>query len=736
MARAATQSSRWWWGSEAALGLALLVVPAMLGGALESSTWVLVALSSVGAGCWLLGARQHGRRAGWHVVLWLPVVAAAFELGQLTPLPPWLLGLVSPHSAALRENCLVPLGLTAWRPISVDPPSTARALARTLALGGLLFTALQLGRLEAVRRRLASVVGASGGLVAVIGFVHLLAGLDSLFGAYAFTANLNLVTPFGNTNHLAAFLTVTSTVALGLALQSTHRDSALGWGVVALLGGVATFMSLSRGGIASFLVTWAAVAVVLATRRRGLRDVFPWLAIGAVVTGAALLAFSDLEHRFHTVNSVEKIQATKIELWPMFFKAAGAVWPAGLGRGAFELGFTPWQTTQLGVTFTHPESWPLQWLSEFGAPLSLVLLVVSARSARSLWGIAQGHRLETLALLGVAGLVVHDVFDFALELNAVASVAVVLVGLVAGSEPEKRSQRKPVSNLAFAPLGVATAVATLACVFAAPSHLAAERELQTAVLDPKALPTVPALARTTISRHPSDWVLYATMAQVTALHGDPHNALAWVNRWLWLRPNDPHAHVAAAQALLRLDQRTQALLEFKTAFQLGDDRWATLQLALAVASTEHDYERLFIDRRGWLEHAWRALLARNPADAQIMLDRALEEPASEATHTEAQLLVAQSFEMRNDPKRALELFEALPPAEQEAEVLTHARLLSKSSTHRRSGDVARTTRRARPVRHFDRVCPGRRARSRRAQRPGARSVGPTAALRRRTAPTL
>ncbi len=678
MSKPPFQSNRWWYAAEAVLGLALVCLPLAIGGATDWSLWLLMGLSLLATVCWLVGARLHQRRWAWHPVLGLPLAVLALELVQVVPLPPFLLSWLSPHAADLRENALVPMGLTDWRPVTLDVTSTLRALARTVALGGLVFTAAQVGRSEHARRRLISVVGAMGGLIATIGFIHLLAGLDTLFGMYRFVATTPMMSPFGNSNHLAAFLTVCSTIALGLALQAKRRDSAIGWGVMAVMMGVATFLSLSRGGIASLVVTWGLVAAYVASRRTGgLRGAFPWLAIAAVIVGAGLLAFEQLQTRANSVATLERLGSTKLELWPMFAKAAGAFWPLGMGVGAFELAFSPWQTSQFEVTFTHPEDVALQWFAEAGLPFSLGLLALAAYVVRRLWRDSQHLRVEAVALLGVLGLLIHDVLDFALELNAVPAIAAVVLGLVASVAPEAVSGRRLVKLRAFGAVAVAAVIALVCATSARPSHLVDERTLQAAIGDPEALPTVPAMAKAALDRHPADWVLYAAMAEVSATHGSAQNALAWVNRWLWLRPSDAHAHIAAAQALLRLHQRTQALLEFRTAFELGERSERVMDVALAIASTEHDYERLFIDQPGWLESAWNTLGRRTPAEAEVLLARALENPISQTMKLEAQVLRVRSLEAKGDLAAAVRLLESLPPEQREASVLVRARMMAK-----------------------------------------------------------
>ncbi len=669
--------NKWWVAAEVALAASIVALPWCFGGAPEWTLWILVTLATVACGLWLLGAALQRRRWTWHPVLVLPVAASAFAVLQLVPLPPHLLAALSQPAAELREFALVPLGLDRWRPVSLDPPSTARALARSLALGGLLFTALQLGRQEHARQRLFAVVGLVGVSVAVCGFGHLVASEELLFGVHRFSGNVPVLTPFGNTNHLASFLTLTGTVALGLALNAKARDASMGWGVSALAIGVAVFLSMSRGGIGVFVATWGAVAALVVVRRSGgLRGAAPWVTIGATVTVACLLALEELVDRIDTVSTLQKLHTTKVELWPAFFSAARPSALMGMGRGAFELGFSRYQHTQLDETFTHPENVALQWLTEVGFPMTLALCVAAVVVGLRVWGATRGRVLERVATVGLLGVLLHDVFDFALELNAVPAVAAVVLGLAASASPGDGRRTVRTRTLAF---GVAPAVvAFVAAAHGLPSHLVAEQRLAAALQDPVRVREVQPLALSLIDRHPSDYVFYANMANFATSRGDARDALAWVNRVLFLRPDDAHAHATAGRALLRLGRRTQALLEFRTSFELGDR--SALPLALAVAAKEGDFQRVLVTTPGFLAEAWRTLVAREQdAPARALLEVALDAGPSDAVRLEARVLLAELTAQTGEPAEALNLLDALPAEvrERPSFVATRSRVLWK-----------------------------------------------------------
>lgn len=673
-------ATRWWYAAEAAVGAAVVSLPLALGGSPPWTAWLLHGTASVALLAWLVGAWRHRRRASVHLLLALPVGLAVVAACSLVPLPGALLALLSPVHAELRDFALVPLGLEGPRPLSIDPPSTWRALARLVSLGSLAFVAVQLGRLEGPRFRLLSCVAGTGALVALVGFGHQLAGAESLFGVHRFYGSVPLLSFFGNTNHLAAYLAFSGTVALGLALETRNKEAAVGLYALALTCGTGVFLSFSRGGIATFVVTWALVgALQLVRRQGGLRVALPWLVIGGTGLFAVSLASEQLLERLATVSSVEKLSRTKVELWPMLWDGALGFWRGGTGQGAFELGFSRFQTTQLDVTFTHPENLVLQWLAELGVPVALALAVACLVVGVQLVRQVRGRVLEPVLLLAVLGAGLHDVFDFALELNALPVAVVVVLGLTAATA-DGNSAGQVKSSVHRGWLAAASAVVVLGVVGLVkglPTHAEAEARVLALVKAGAPSEEVRRAALQAIDRHPADWVLYSAVAQQLSVEGAPRESLAWVNRLLFLRPQDPGAHVAAARALLRLGQPSQALLEFKVAWRLGDS--TSLDEGLRLAAKLGQYDRL-VDDAGLVTRLWQRLQTLGQrAEAKALLDAVLVLPPSEAVGTEALRLSVHQAEVEAQPALALARLDALP-ADVQAEtglVLLKARALTQ-----------------------------------------------------------
>jgi tetratricopeptide (TPR) repeat protein len=635
--------------AEISLGLCVASGALALGGAPRWAMWPVAVFGWAAAMLWVAGAWRLGRRARWHPILYLPLGSLGLCLVQLLPVPPLVLGWLSPEAADLVGFTVYPLGLDRWRPISIEPAATWLEVAKHATYTAVLFVALQVGRSSRPRMRLLGMLAAVGTTVALIGFVHRLLGLNTLFGLYQFANPQHLLTTFGNPNHLAAFLTVTGIAATGLAVSTDNRQKAAVFSLSAVVIAVAVLLSLSRGGIAVFFFAQAVLGLVVVGRRGGGWGAAAPVGVGVGAIGLALYLVSDqLMHRLHTVDTLQKVQQSKIELWPMFADAAAFYTRLGMGRGAFEVAFTRYLNRQVDVTFTHPENLGLQLAAEFGLPATLALLGLALFCLVNLLRSKKGGLLEYAAMIGVGAVVLHDVFDFALELPASALAATVAIGaafsVTAESAPKVRS--------AFAAAGLAGLLGCLAMASFGARHSVQEDEqaLRELIAQRPDIERLRDEAKVLIDRHPGDFLLYSMMAQDSARRGEAWESLAWVNRVLFLRPADSNAHTAAAVALLRLGKRSQALGEFRLAFEGGDR--AGMDLAVKYSKSVDELDRLTSGRPELVVMVSASLRrSQRVADADALLQRHLVSGAP----AELILYAADIESARGDHARALVL---------------------------------------------------------------------------------
>lgn len=553
----------------ARVGLCALIVasPLLLGGVPTWAPAVLfpLALASFAFSVW-------GRRDVKVPMLALvPLGVAAICLVQVAPLPGFLLELLSPTSAGLRDFALVPLGLSSWRPVSLDPSATWREALKWALYASTVLSAICVtrdARSSASRLLPLQCVAITGGLLVVAAGLHPLLGFNELFGLYQFKqASPPLLTPFGNPNHLAGFLLLAGTLSGGLLLESREPLHRLAWASCWAACCAGILISNSRGGIGAFVVTQAALVVVALWRVGKDRDgALPnAVRLSLIATVAAVAAVGALGDRLFARFADTSSALNKFAQWPHGLELVRDCWRLGAGRGAYEVAFTRYYADHAGKTFTHPENIVLQWTAEVGVPLAMAFAVGAGLALYRLWkGSARSH-WEIAALLAGVGVALHNFLDFNLEYPGVSVPLAAVLGVVAGASPQLIFKRFPVWAVAVA----LAATGALGAWQGRDSPAAADQRLFALADVSTPAKTLQRAALREIDRHPSDYFLYDLVARAWIAEGDAKEALAFANRALWLFPNDSTAHIVAARALRAMGKRSQALLEYRLAAETG-----------------------------------------------------------------------------------------------------------------------------------------------------------------------
>jgi tetratricopeptide (TPR) repeat protein len=613
-------------------------------------------------------------------------LSAAVCALQLVPLPAALLRLASPAAGELYDFALAPLGLAHPRGVTLDAAGTWRELAKHLAYLGAFVAAVEVSRSRRARRRLTSALAATGAVLALVGFGHRLAGATTLFGAVPFVyAPPPLVTPFANPNHLAGYLVLSATVCLGLALSASSRQGMWTWGIAYVLSGGALLLSLSRGGIGAFagaqvlfvaLSAWSRRRHPQGVRAPGFRRLL-WGAVAVLVAGAVGLAVAsdDILAELASADSVEKLSHSKLELWPSFAQAAWGYGRMGMGRGAFESGYTRFQDRAPELTFTHPENAAFQLADELGLPVTLLLLALFGGGFAQLFGARLRREVSSADVALWAGalfLLAHNLVDFNLEFSACAVALWTALGVLARPSSDEPPRRWTLPGGAAAGVCAASAALALLAVALGGSTLQGDERVLAERMATRANPSaVQAAALPLIDRHPADYALYGSVASVWAAARPyhPDMALAFVNRALFLRPIDANAHATAAEALLALGKRSQAFLEYRLALEasFSGGKWTYLMAGVAHARTAEELRAVVPDEPEWIAHACDQGFHRGlREEAERCIEGALADHGTQADAVPLWLTAASFRQLGGDMDGALERLakaEALAPHE-------------------------------------------------------------------------
>jgi O-antigen ligase len=434
------------------LVLALLALGPLLAGAVHEPVFVPLLAGSAAAGLVSL-ARPRRTPAPRLPGLMLILALHALVLFQLVPLPPALLGALSPGSRAFHEAQLLVPPLTAWKPTSVSPPDTLRGLAFLAAFSLLavaVFRELGEGRW---RRRLLRTVVFTGLALTVIALLQAVSPHPRrLYGVWQPRWDWAVFGPYVNRSHFANYLVMAAALALGAALEALGRlreswrrrrhgwlalgetagNAALRAAAVVMVVVAGLVASQSRGGVGAF--AGAALVVLLVVLRAApdpegrrpdsaRRRLKVALAVVVLVAlGVVWVGLGGVWQAFETRG----IRASRLELWRDMLPMVPRFPLLGAGWNAFATAY-PW----------YQSVWKTEWIGEahndylqaltdggllgFALVLALLALVLRAALAR-----ARRSPLD-LGLLGaLTGMALHALVDFPFQIPANAATAVAL----------------------------------------------------------------------------------------------------------------------------------------------------------------------------------------------------------------------------------------------------------------------------------------------------------------------
>ncbi len=238
-----------WRRLAAGLVIALATLPALAIGGVHRPTVVIIGIVAGLALAALLLDRHVRKRP-----LRVGPVEAVLLLGltlttiQLLPLPHPIRQLLSPAGTELLDSVGHGGG---WRPTTLDPPGTAYALAKGLAVVAVVLLVAHLAVRRAVRSGILWGLLASGLVVASVGACQKALGLTRIYGLYTphWISTAGVLGTFVNNNHSAGFYLLTAILACGVALEARETERRwLAFGAAALLAGILV-LTQSRGGL-------------------------------------------------------------------------------------------------------------------------------------------------------------------------------------------------------------------------------------------------------------------------------------------------------------------------------------------------------------------------------------------------------------------------------------------------------------------------------------------------------
>ena len=566
-----------------------LISPSLLAGGWRLNTLpLLVALATASWITKIVSSYRSGRHVQVPLISGGLIALSAFCIFQCVSIGP-VLDLLSPQAAALRAFVL-PEGP---QTISYEVGATYREAAKLMTYAMVAAIAHELTRRRGLRQVLVPVVLAV--LLSILTAVtHRFLRIDVLWGVFdGLTPAGSLATTFQNPNHASAFCTIGALTAAGLGVGANSRAEQL---VYVLLGAIfvgATVADPSKGGLIALAIGFVIFAIrlrltAITTSSYGLRAL-----IGALVLPLFIIALR--------LNAVIRefglgTEAKTLGLSEKFAAFSGAFHMVtdhplvGVGRGAYVSIYSKYQVSPLQLIFAFPENIFAQLVSEWGVIVGCLAL------GGLIWSVSHrmvhAHRPEELgASAALAALVVHDLFDFSLEMPGIAVPTAALAGaLTSTRKPHKSNSRRTDSKVNSGFKLYLRSYSRLAFTVVAPSVLILVLT-QMAFLNGDINSDLhwlrsygedlvngetfdETLVDSRYSRHPANVWITSHVSYLYEIK-NPRNlseALRYTNKALYLGPRYADAHLSAARLLHHAGHRQQALGELRRAWILTKGR--------------------------------------------------------------------------------------------------------------------------------------------------------------------
>jgi O-antigen ligase len=427
------------------------------GGVYPWAYWPMVAGIVLFVGS--VGAIPHFRKQIRHEPLLLPLGAtlAAIAL-QLVPLPGGVRTLLSPMSDwVLRAYDLSFNGGTA-RPLSIHPPATFLALALAMALASAcvaLSAALSFGG----RHRLATALMFVGLLVALIGIIQRPFFTGKIYGFWEPTIQTNSFGPFVNPNHFAGWMAMLLPLVLGTicghvqsaAGRQSFRDYLVSDNpaasklvvamLVATVMGLSLVLSLSRAGIACFLLSCSATLVFISRRQHGLRRIAAVSYVVAMTVGVIALAGASTVASEFGATDWSQVQG-RMGVWGDAASVARAFPLTGTGVNTYGIAMLFYQGHDTRVHYSAAHNDYLQVLAEGGLLLAVPVtwaLVILIRTVRARLAEDQNdpesYWIRLGAVTGLAAIGIQEIADFSLQIPANALLFAILSAIAVHRSP-------------------------------------------------------------------------------------------------------------------------------------------------------------------------------------------------------------------------------------------------------------------------------------------------------------
>ncbi|OCC15638.1 Polysaccharide transport protein [Dissulfuribacter thermophilus] len=416
-----------------------------------------------------------------------------YMLFQAIPLPPALQGLISPSSQKVYSSLEILSGHYPSLPLTVNLHDTLKEFFRIATY--CLFYLLTVNLLRRYSR-LKVTLSIVAGLVGVIAFFAILQKFtahDRIYWFRTVPANALPVGPWVYHNHFAGFMEmlIPLTVAMFLyyrpnvSYKTTLRQKVVEFltfptanrhillGFSGILGATSLFLSLSRGGIISFLLSFLIFVFLIGRKNKRIRGILPVVAIILLfVLEVTWFGWDPIVERFNKMfNEEGRLFDGRFKIWQDCVKLIKDFWLCGAGFGTFEHIFPLYrEKMDAAVKVSHAHNDYIEILTD-GGIIGLILIGCFLASIMMHgWRRIQGRRdifsiyIFIGAFCGILAILFHSFTDFNMHNGANGLYFFFLCGVMVSAANVRRFGKKRKNLLKQGRLPGAVFVLSLALI--------------------------------------------------------------------------------------------------------------------------------------------------------------------------------------------------------------------------------------------------------------------------------
>ncbi|MEK6805927.1 MAG: O-antigen ligase family protein [Pseudomonadota bacterium] len=454
------------------VSLWILWIPVPLGSNRPWAEAILVAMANLALFVWLIETQLQRQPIAAlresKILRWLCVWLTWTGL-QIVPMPLSWLEVISPFAAHTWEIA----GKTDFGTISIDPYRSASRWWLTEAFVTIVWVVLESGQSSHVRRWLLGCLALSASLQAFGGSLMLLAGESLVWFGETLSTGARASGTYPSPDHFAGLMILGGAASFGMLVTGPRIAwgsrpviwvrNAIDWllspkATVRVMLGVIVIgvvLSRSRLGVTAFFSALVITAVLLLVVARLRQHKGSWRLVALLVS---ILVFDIwvVSNWFGLEKVVERLEQTQLqedaraEVLPAYPPAIERYFWVGSGLGTFEFSFPPFRPAHVGGAFRHAHNDYAQFAIETGLIGCLILMGIVITTTRRTWRLLVDSHSKSAKAVAVAwfyalaGLALHSVGDFNLQIPANAGLFMILIGLanachLRSNRPEARS---------------------------------------------------------------------------------------------------------------------------------------------------------------------------------------------------------------------------------------------------------------------------------------------------------